>query len=49
VSGKVVYSQFENKVINGVNKIVMNVNLVRGLYFVTLTNKEGYVSKKFIY
>jgi hypothetical protein len=27
----------------------MNVNLVRGLYFVTLTNKEGSVSKKFIY
>lgn len=49
VSGKIVYSQFENKVINGVNKIVMNVNLVRGLYFVTLTNKEGSVSKKFIY
>ena len=48
-SGKVVYSQFESRVINGVNKIGMNVNLVRGLYFVTLTNKEGSVSKKFIY
>ena len=48
-SGKTVYSQIENKVINGVNKIMLNVNLVRGMYFITLKNKEKSISKKFIY
>jgi hypothetical protein len=48
-SGKVVYSQIENTVINGVNKIMLNVNLVRGMYFITLKNKEKSISKKFIY